>query len=195
MEGIVCSGNKRQLDDFDQSPSADALDARRIVHHLRELLAVDEVSYWSLVSEGRALAARLTAVSDSDASGASAPLQLSTEQCAGYFAATQATGLLISQDALHDERIAATRKCYLEPRDIQAVLSIAISVDAQPVAIVSCAQRGRHHHWSFSDVAVMQQLAADLAADYGRRRKRQGSTGRCRLLVLQRVCRFESLNG
>ena len=171
----MCSGNKRQLDDFDQSSSSDALDARRIVHHLRERLAVDEVSYWSLVSEGQALAARRMAVSESDASGASAPLQLSAEQCARYFAATQATGLLISQDALHDDRIAGTRQSYLVPSDIQAVLSIAVSVDVQPVAIVSCAQRGRHRHWSASDVAVMQQLAADVV--YRPRRMRLRFSG------------------
>lgn len=189
------SDNKPLLNDFDSRSGHEALNARNIVRHVRELLAVDEASYWSVVSEGRELAARRTAVSEVHANGVSAPLQLSAKQCAGYFAATQATGLLISQDALHDERIAGTREGYLVPGDIRAVLSIAVSVDAQPVAIISCAQRGRHRHWSVSDVAAMQQLAADLAADYGQRRQRPDRRGPCRLIALRRACRFEPLNG
>ena len=115
LEGIVCSDNKQLLDDFDSRSGDEALSASRIVRHARELLAADEVSYWCVESEGRELAARRTAVSESEANGASAPLQLSAEQCAGYFAATQATGLLISQDALHDDRIVGTRESYLGP--------------------------------------------------------------------------------
>ncbi|MBB4845610.1 hypothetical protein HNP55_004162 [Paucibacter oligotrophus] len=92
----MCSDNKQLLDDFDSSSGAVALDARRIVRHARELLAADEVSYWCVESEGRGLAARRMAVSDSNANSVPAPLRLSTEQCADYFAATQTTGLLIS---------------------------------------------------------------------------------------------------
>jgi GAF domain-containing protein len=195
MEGIVCSDNKRQLDDLDSRSGDEARIASRIVRHARALLAADEVSFWCVESDGQELAVRRTAVSEPAENAGAHPLQLSAEQCAGYFAATQATGLLISQDALHDDRIAGARESYLEPCNIQAVLSIAVLVDSQPIAIISCAQRGRHRHWSVSDVAVMQQLSAELAAEFGRRHKRQGWTARCRLLALRRVDRIETLNG
>ncbi|MDM4765257.1 GAF domain-containing protein [Pelomonas sp. SE-A7] len=190
----MCSDNKQRSDEFDRSSGAAALDARRIVRHVRELLAADEVSYWCVESEDRGLAARRVAATEPDPSGVQAPLRLSMEQCAGYFAATQATGLFISQDALRDDRISGTRASYLEPRDIQAVLSINLSVDSQLLAIISCAQRGRHRHWSASDVAVMQQLSADLTVESWRRRERRDGVGPCRFLGIHRAFRLRPFN-
>jgi GAF domain-containing protein len=177
------------LDQIDRAPDAAVQARHRIALFLLERLGVDDVSCWTLEPDGPHPAARRVAGCQAGSSAALPPLRLSADQCAGYFAATQRTGLLISQDALHDERLAGARAAYLEPHDIRSLLSITVSVSERPVAVVSCAQRGRHRHWSSGDVALMQQLGAGLAARHGRRHA--GAAGRagldrCGLLALCR---------
>jgi len=83
-----------------------------------------------------------------------------------YLELLEKNGIVNSSDALYDSQLKGLKKEYLEPNNIQSMLSAPIIVSSNVVGIISFEVIGRKFIWQAEEVSFISSIATRLAQVY-----------------------------
>jgi GAF domain-containing protein len=182
---------RRLLDDLRHGLDAGEIGldhaAERVGRHACEALDCSRASMWrlklstvsgqrhrSLVRLGGWCAATGRAIEH--------PMVLREPDCPDWFATLSRDLVVLSPDTANDPSLDALRHRYLRPRDARAMLDVAITINAQPIGLLSLEQHDRVRPWSARDVGLAQRMALEIAVRRARRHRREDLLNRVRRL-------------
>jgi GAF domain-containing protein len=140
--------------------------------HIQSKIRCRRVTMWTVAGAPGQRVLQHLATFDA-AHGAVVTTPLEVEEGRKYFNALVGKGFCACADTFVDPVFAAIKQCFLEPRQIRALMSAYIGINGIPWGTITCLH-DEPRQWRPLEIAALKRFATEISIRHARRRRREG---------------------